>query len=77
MLSEYRHTLGGVHVFILNRILQRSSVKPIFETSIHLVITQELRYDGGVVVEYCTVQCGAVVAAVLMNHPGIDLDVQD
>ena len=74
MLSEYRHTLVSSQN---NRKLQRSSVEAIFETSIHLVITQELRYDGGVVVEYCTVQCGAVVAAVLMNHPGIDLDVQD
>ena len=50
MLSEYRHTLGMFHT---NRTLQRSVVVVIFETSIHLVITQELRYDGGVVVVYC------------------------
>ena len=62
MLSEYSHTLGSS---INNRILQRSVVDVIFETSIHLVITQELRYDGGAVVVYCTVQCGEVeVAAV-------------
>ena len=58
MLSEYSHTLG---MSPINRTLQRSSVDVIFETSIHLVITQELRHDGGVVVAYCTVQCGAVV----------------
>ena len=55
MLSEYSHTLG---MSPINRILQRSSVVVIFETSIYLVITQELRYDGGVVVVYCQVQCG-------------------
>ena len=60
MLSEYRHTLGSVSP--INRILQRSFVVVIFETSIDLVITQELRYDGGVVVDYCKVQCGVVVA---------------
>ena len=62
MLSEYRHTLG---MSAINRILQRSSVVLIFETSIDLVITQELRYDDGVVVGYCIVQCGVVDAAVL------------
>jgi hypothetical protein len=45
MLSEYRHTLG---MSPINRKLQRSSVPAIFETSIDLVITQELRHDGGV-----------------------------
>ena len=62
---------------MVNRPIQRSVVVAIFEINIDVVITEELRHDGGVVVEYCTVQCGAVVAAVLMNHPGIDLDVQD
>ena len=47
MLTEYRHMLG---LSPNNRILQRSPVVVIFETSIHLVITQELRHDGGVVV---------------------------
>ena len=52
MLSEYSHTLGSSPI---NRHLQRSSVVVlIFETSIDLVITQELRHDGGVVVEYYT-----------------------
>ena len=60
MLSEYRHTLGSSAI---NRTLQRSSVEAIFETSIDLVITQELRYDGGVVVGYCPMQCGVVDAA--------------
>ena len=59
MLCEYRHTLG---MYPINRHLQRSFVVAIFETSIDLVITQELRYDGGVVVAYCPVQCGEVVA---------------
>ena len=47
MLSEYSHTLG---ISPINRNLQRSFVVVIFETSIHLVITQELRHDGGAVV---------------------------
>ena len=55
MLSEYRHTLG---MFPINRKLQRSSVVLIFETSIHLVITQELSHEGVAVVVYCQVQCG-------------------
>ena len=64
MLSEYRHTLGS---FPINRMLQRSSVDVTFETRIHLVITQELRYDGGVVVDHCPVQCGLV---------GVTLNIQ-
>ena len=56
------HTLG---VVLINRHLQRSSVVvAIFEISIDVVITEELRHDGGVVVGCCKVQCG-VVAAVL------------
>jgi hypothetical protein len=70
MLSEYRHTLGSSPN---NRKLQRSSVVAIFETSIHLVITQELRYDGGVVEVYCTVQCGVVGQSGVV---GVTLNIQ-
>ena len=60
IISEDFRTLGAV---INNRILQRSSVvDAIFEISIDVVITEELRHDGGVVVAYCPVQCGGVVA---------------
>ena len=65
MLSEYRHTLG---MSAINRILQRSVVVVIFETSIHLVITQELRHDGGLFVEYCPVQCSFILVCIRSHN---------
>jgi hypothetical protein len=56
MVFEDFHTLVVVPS---NRILQRSVVELIFEISIDVVIiTEELRHDGGVVEGYCIVQCG-------------------
>ena len=53
MVFEDVHTLVVVPS---NRNLQRSSVAVIFEISIDVVIiTEELRHDGGVVEGYCIV----------------------
>ena len=45
-----------------NRSLQWCADVVHFETKINPFITQELSQDGGVVLPYCPVQCGGVVA---------------
>ena len=57
MLSEYRHTLGMLPI---NRKLQRS-----FDVLTRLASILSSLNDGRVVVEYCTVHCGAVFPAAL------------
>ena len=58
MLPQDPHALV---VSMNNRPLQRRSVGLIIGTTIDPIITEELCDDGGVVVVYCSVQCGAVV----------------
>jgi hypothetical protein len=62
-LSLFRGSmiLGQLYILgvcAINRKLPRSSVVLIFETRIHLVISQELSHEGVAVVVYCQVQCG-------------------